>query len=99
MKDRQTRQKYLKENYNFICACNYCKDGKEDIEAFEVFEKFNQDAIRFHERIDEICAKRQNPIEAILFMKKEICCYKDMYDLGKKQKAPVFFLYNGMYLP
>ena len=98
MKIRQTRQKYLKESFNFICTCNYCKDGQEDIEALEAFEKLNGDAKRFRERNNEMLMNQQNPTEIIPLVKKEICCYKDMYNIGKKQKAAVFFLY-GVYLP
>ena len=97
MKNVQTRQKFLKENYNFICVCNHCKDGKEDIEAFEAFEKFNKDAKRLRaRRVDE-----QRPMyqkEIFPFVKKEIQCYKDMYNLGKKKKSAVTLLYHGVYL-
>ena len=93
MKNRQTRQKSIKEVYNFICACNYCKDGKEDIEAFEAFEKFKV----LHERVKEMVQNPQIPEEIIIpFMKKTIHGYKDMYNLGKKKKAAVSFLYQGV---
>ena len=42
--------------------------------------------------------KSHNPTEIIPFVKKAICCYKDMYNLGKKKKAAVSFLYKGVYL-
>ena len=43
--------------------------------------------------------KSKNPTEIIPFVKKAICCYKDMYNLGKKKKAAVGFLYFSVYLP
>ena len=98
MKIRQTRQKYLKETFNFICACNCCKDGREDIEAFEEFAKLFQDAKSFEAMGKEKIISHQNPIEVIPFLKKEICCHKDMYNLGRKKKAAKSFLYKGVYL-
>ena len=41
----------------------------------------------------------QNPTEIIQLLKKAIRCYKDMYDLGRKKKAAVSFLYDGVYWP
>ena len=98
MKNRQTRQKYLKEIKNFICACNYCKDGNEDIEATEAFEKLSEDEERFTAMTTKL-AKSNNQTEIIPFVKKAICCYKDMYNLGKKKKIAVSFLYQGVCLP
>ena len=107
IKNMQARQKLLKEGYNFICACNYCKDGKEDIaiESFEAFEKFSEDAKRLHARSTYLWFNdaQTNPDpkytrEIIPFVKKEIQCYKDMYNLGKKKKSAVPLLYNGVYL-
>ena len=99
MKNRQDRQKYLKVHNNFICACNCCKDGKEDIKAIEAFEKFYEDAKRFQARIGGIVMTNKNPTEIILLLKKTIRCYKDMYNLGKKKKAAVSFLYDGVCWP
>ena len=101
MKKRQSRQKYIKEGYNFICACNYCKDGKEDIEAFEAFEKFNKNEKRFKARMKEMSMNYQSHIvtEKIQLLKKAIGDYKDIYNFGKKKKASVSVLYSGVYLP
>ena len=41
----------------------------------------------------------QNPTETIQLCKKVVGSYKDMYNLGKKKKASVSFLYRGVYLP
>merc|ERR1719273_2673400 len=94
MREKQVRQKYLKDCANIICACNFCKDGKEDIEAFQAFEKFNQDAKGFKARLMEMVNNRQDPTEIIPFLKKEIQCLKNMYKLGKKKKAAVSLLYK-----
>ena len=103
-KIREARQKYLKETANFICACNFCKHGKEDIEAFEAFEKLNEDHKRFNTRIKEILMNNlnqppKNPTELISFLKEEISCMKAMYNLGNKKKVALFFLYYCVYLP
>ena len=102
MKTRQTRQTFFKENANFICACNYCKGGEEDIEAQEKFEKLQADGKSHGKIIKEMSIKFtmncQNPAELISIIKKNICCHKDLYNLGKKQKAAVSYLYKGVYL-
>ena len=99
MKKREIRQKSIKENCNFICACNQCKDGKEDIEALEAFEKLHEDAKQFKSTHEQMLMNHRSPAEIIPFLKKEIFCYKEMYNLGKKKKAAVSFLYIGVYLP
>ena len=98
-KTREARQKYFKENGNFICACDFCKHGKEDIEAFKAFEKFNEDEKRFNAKMKEILMITQNRLEVIPVLKGEIRCMKDMYNLGKEKKVALSFLYFCVYLP
>ena len=108
MKSKETRQKIIQdpgENYfGFICACNDCKFGtedKDDIEAFEKFQKWKEEA-KSPEELEEMLANFDTNAamrrETISYLRKQIGLYKDMYNLGKKKKASVYFLYGDILL-
>jgi len=105
LKNREFRQKFIKDNMNMICICDFCKvepEDKDDIAAFEAFEKeeellkmlieesvgFKGPTVEDLNDFDKIC---QNTMD-------QIQCYKNIYNLGKKKHVCWNYLYEYVLL-
>ena len=83
MKNRETRQKFLWEEKNFFCICNFCKYGKEDQEVITAFRKLSEEL--------------KNLGESSADMMKRVKCIKDMYNLAKNNRTSWNFTLTYLY--
>merc|ERR1712212_410287 len=76
----------------FDCACELCKDGKDDDkydQACKSFEKLSNEA----EKMRKACLQLPSPHHHII--RRRIVCYKEMYKIAKEHKAsPMFLLHQ-----
>jgi hypothetical protein len=105
LKNRAFRQKFIKESLNIICICDFCKvetEDKNDIVAFEAFEKEELELKKLtdeKEGLKEPSIEDLNDYEAICQnTMKQIQCYKNIYNLGKKNNVSWNYLYENVLL-
>ena len=105
LKNREFRQKFLKDQHDLICICDFCKVETEDknhVAAFEAFEKEELELKRLtnaNEGLKEPNFKDRIDYEAIFQnAMKQIQCYKNIYNLGKKNNASWNYLYQNVLL-
>ena len=105
LKNREFRQKFLKDQHDLICICDFCKvetEDKNDVAAFEAFEKEELELKRLtnaNEGLKGPNVKDCIDYEAIFQnAMKQIQCYKNIYNLGKKNNACWNYLYENVLL-
>ena len=105
LKKREFRQKFIKEWLNMICVCDFCKievEDKNDVAAFEAFEKEELELKKLtdeKEGLKEPSIEDLNDYEAICQnTMKQIQCYKNIYNLGKKNNVSWNYLYQNVLL-
>jgi len=105
LKKREFRQKFIKERLNMICVCDFCKvemEDSDDVAAFEAFEKEELEMKKLtdeKEGLKEPTLECLNDFEAICQnTMKQIQCYKNIYNLGKKNNVPWNYLYEVVLL-
>ena len=94
MKNFKTRQEYLLDGWEFNCMCNLCKEeGDSDDKNYEKFAKLQQEA--------EILSgdETNSWIYQLEKIKKEVSCYKEMYNLAKEKKVSREFIINYILNP
>jgi len=112
LKNREFRQKYINDEHDMICSCDFCKaevEDKNDIEAFEAFEKEELELKRLTDENEglKVPSKNEglkvpsiedlNDYEAICQnTMKQIRCYKNIYNLGKKNNIAWNYLYRNV---
>jgi len=74
MKNRETRQKIIREEMNFVCVCDFCKSGQENQEVITAFQKLSEEL-------------KPNGVPAVPDFMKKVKCYKDMYNLARNNKT------------
>ena len=101
LKKREFRQKFIKEMLNMICICDFCKievEDKNDITSFEAFEKEELELKRLTDENKGLkgpSIEDLNDYEAICQnTMKQIQCYKNIYNLGKKNNVSWNYLYQ-----
>ena len=105
LKNREFRQKFIKENMNMTCICDVCKvetEDKDEITAFEAFEK-EEELLKM--LIDEKAGFKEPTVEDLNDFDKicqntmdQIQCYKNIYNLGKKKLVCWNYLYEYVLL-
>ena len=105
LKKREFRQKFIKEMLNMICICDFCKievEDKNDIASFEAFEKEELELKKLtdeKEGLKEPSIECLNDYEAICQnTMNQIQCYKNIYNLGKKNNLSWNYLYQNVLL-
>ena len=103
LKNREFRQKYINDEHYMICFCDFCKaevEDKNDIEAFKAFEKEELELKMLtdeNEGLKRPTIEDLNDYEAICQnTMKRIDCYKNIYNLGKKNKIAWNYLYRNV---
>ena len=103
LKNREFRQKYLKDEIEMTCFCDFCKaevEDKNDIEAFKAFEKEELELKRLtdeNEGLKEPSVEDLNDYEAICRnTMKRVNCVKNIYNLGKKNNSFWNYLYRNV---
>jgi len=100
MRSRENRQKILKDKMNFICECDFCKEGEEDdktvvqLKIEELIDKVTE------LQMERVHAVNQSDLSATEFQlyspqkcRNEVDFYKQLYKLGKDKKCHPFCLY------
>ena len=105
LKKREFRQKFIKERLNMICICDFCKievEDENDIASFEAFEKEEMELKKLtdeNEGLKGPTLECLNDYEAICQNTiKQIQCYKNIYNLGKKNNLSWNYLYEDVLL-
>ena len=103
LKNREFRQKYLNDEHEIICFCDFCKaevEDKNDIEAFKAFEKEELELKRLTDENKGLkgpSVEDLNDYEAICQnTMKQIHCVKNIYNLGKKNNNSWNYLYRNV---
>ena len=103
LKNREFRQKYINDEHDMICFCDFCKvetEDKNDIEAFKAFEKEELELKRLtdeNEGLKGPSIEDLNDYEAICQnTMKQTHCYKNIYNLGKKNNVSWNYLYRNV---
>ena len=98
LKNREFRQKFLKDEHNLICICDFCQveiENKNDIEAFEKEELELKRLTDENKGLKGPSIEDLNDYEAICQnTMKQILCYKNIYNLGKKNNVSWNYLYQ-----
>ena len=100
LKNREFRQKFLKDEHNLICVCDFCQveiEDKNDIEAFDKEELELKRLTDENEGLKGPSIEDLNDYEAICQnTMKQILCYKNIYNLGKKNNNSWNYLYRNV---
>ena len=84
-KKRQERQKFLLENFAFVCSCDFCQKDAEDetdLAFYESFDKMYQELKKLESFQRWRCVT--NP-EISGKCRREVNLYKQMYETGKEK--------------
>jgi len=105
MRKREYRQKILNDCWNFTCSCDLCKKqdhrltGVSQTEIETKIEELIEEVEKF--KVDRVTAatKSLTPMMASLQYspekgRREIDCYKKLYQFGKEKKAHRYCLYH-----
>jgi len=105
LKNREFRQKFIKERLNMICICDFCKVETEDENETAVFEAFEKQELELKRLTDEKEGLKEPSLECLNDYEaicqnamKQIQCYKNIYHLGKKNSASWNYLYQNVLL-
>ena len=105
LKNREFRQKYIQNHLDIICICDFCKVEVEDQNAIAAFEAFEKEELELKKLTDENeglkgpTVEDLNDYEAICQnTMKQIQCYKNIYNLGKKNNVSWNYLYQNVLL-
>ena len=93
MKGREERQKFIRDQMNFICLCELClvEDTPKDVEIYNGFQQLQKDA----KYLLHSCFV--NMIVGLSISKdisKAVTCYKKMYIIAQKKNVSLDYLYR-----
>ena len=97
MKRREERQKFIRDQMNFICVCELClvEDTPKDVEIYNGFQQLQKDA----KYLLHSC--NVNIIVGLSISKdisKAVTCYKKMYIIAQKKNVSLDYLYREIIL-
>ena len=95
MRNREFRQASLLKSWHFICLCDLCENGADDID--DTLEELIAEAGEYHKQCHE--AFKASLLERYQYYPLELCrreirCYRQIYKLAKDKKLRPISLFR-----